>query len=414
MPTKVVIGLQWGDEGKGKVVDNLVHQWADVCVRYQGGPNAGHTIYNDQGKKFVTHALPSGVLKSSCKNIIAKGCVINPVSLHDEITLFGVKHESLSISDNAPLILPHHIVLDQLKYQQRIGTTAKGIGPAYSDYISRDNKTMRDLCHDVELVKTYVHEQLTKIFDGSEDFKSTFETYLSKNGFNVNVETDNYIQHFIQEQYFPLLDRLSRFYLNYLCDTDSLTQDYYRQELNIILEGAQGWGLDVWSKSYPNVTSSSPNIGGVLTYTGLNHKQIDEVIGIVKLYKSKVGSGDFSTEWVESSEVMDIRHALGEFGSTTGRPRRLGWLDLNEVKSACQTNGVDRIVITRMDSISDLNCLKTFYGDQLFKHDKWNQITDEVDLNQANLRAFVDYVKDKINIKNISLSYGPKRNQLKW
>ena len=158
MPTKVVIGLQWGDEGKGKVVDQLVHDWANVVVRYQGGPNAGHTIYNEEGKKFVTHALPSGVLKNECKNIIAKGCVINPISLHKEIKEFRATPEMLRISDMSPLILPHHVMIDKLKYQTKIGTTAKGIGPAYADYVSRDNKIMLELCNCLDDVKNYSYK----------------------------------------------------------------------------------------------------------------------------------------------------------------------------------------------------------------------------------------------------------------
>lgn len=416
MPTKVIIGLQWGDEGKGKVVDNLVHEWADVCVRYQGGPNAGHTIYNEQGQKFVTHALPSGVLKKSCKNIITKGCVINPATLHEEIKEFNVTKKFLAISESSPLILPHHIVLDQLKYQEKIGTTAKGIGPAYADYISRDNKTMHDLCHSLQYVKNYAYEQLKKISDVTSQsrFKSVFENFLNKNGFKTDLESSNYIENFMNNQYFPLLDELATFYTEYLSNTDSLLQSYYRDNLNIILEGAQGWGLDVWGRSYPNVTSSSPNIGGVLTYTGLNHRQIDEVIGIVKIYKSKVGSGEFKTEWEESVDVQTLRQNLGEYGATTGRPRRLGWLDLDEIKSACETNGVDTIVITRMDSAVDLPALKVLHNNSLREYQKWNQIEAENDLNQIEIQQFVSSFKVLTGINDVSLSYGKKRNQLKW
>jgi len=422
MPTKVVIGLQWGDEGKGKVVDQLVHDWANVVVRYQGGPNAGHTIYNEEGKKFVTHALPSGVLKNECKNIIAKGCVINPISLHKEIKEFRATSEMLRISDMSPLILPHHVMIDKLKYQTKIGTTAKGIGPAYADYISRDNKIMLELCNCLEDVKNHSYNQLRKIaeFDvySKDYFKSVFEKYAIENGFEVNVESENYIKDFMYNQYFPVLEELSEFYSDYIEDTDLLLQQYYNENRNIILEGAQGWGLDVWGRSYPNVTSSSPNIGGVLTYTGLNHKQIDEVIGVVKLYKSKVGSGSFRTEWVECDRTDEIRKALGEYGATTGRPRRLGWLDLDEVKSACQTNGIDSIVFTRVDSVALLDEFKFKLGNNIYEIDKWS-INDpddmqEDELIQRDIIYFVNLVKTNLGLKNIHLSYGKRRNQLKW
>ncbi len=424
MPVKVVIGLQWGDEGKGKVVDQLVHDWADVCVRYQGGANAGHTIYNEIGTKFVTHALPSGILKSSCKNIITTGCVINPITLFKEIDLFNVTYQNLYISSGCPLILPHHILLDKLKYQKKIGTTAKGIGPAYADYIARDNKTIGDLCVNLEDLRIYVYDQLQILSTSNkyskEYFDSVFQEYLKENEFEI---TD--LKTFIAS-YLDKLESLSLFYRDFVSNTSQLLQSLYWMNKKILIEGAQGWGLDVWGSSYPNVTSSSPNIGGVLTSTGLNHQQIDEVIGIVKLYKSKVGEGEHSTqehfERNVAKRIEEVRSSLGEFGATTGRPRRLGWLNLDEITEACQTNGVNRIVITRLDSINDIikkdNHFCVYSNADYQDHLAWLSMDhferDDAFLNQHALLSFIDNVKKITKVDNISVSYGPRRNQLKW
>jgi len=432
MPSKVIIGLQWGDEGKGKVVDNLVHQWADVCVRYQGGPNAGHTIYDEEGTKHVTHALPSGVLKNGCINIIAKGCVVEPVSLYKELSSYS--KTQLLISDQCPLILPHHVIWDRFKYQGKIGTTAKGIGPAYSEYIARDNKTLFDLCYKFDDVKDYVSSKLTRIsaFETGEAFEEIFNDYLKLNGFNASESVDirftpRKIENFLEKEYFPQLKKIADDIRRRLINSDQHIQDLYQQQKNIILEGAQGWGLDVWGRSYPNVTSSSPNIGGVLTATGLNHKQIDEVIGIVKLYKSKVGEGLHNTQSdfeanISYDNVDEVREILGEFGATTGRPRRLGWLNLDEVTAACKTNGVDRIVITRIDSIGEImtphSSIKVYFDSEYLGYSAWlpeNLCTDEeAFLTQPDLLFFIEDVKKITGVKEISLSYGPKRNQLKW
>ena len=432
MPTKVIIGLQWGDEGKGKVVDNIVHNWADVCVRYQGGPNAGHTIYDDQQNKFVTHALPSGVLKDNCLNIITKGCVTNPVTLQKEIDEFKTSNKNLRISSQCPLILPHHILLDKLKYQTRIGTTAKGIGPAYSEYISRDNKTLHDLCFNLDDLKEYVSSSLLVLDKIHNDtpLNNIITKFFEENSYSTDLRSLLYthnVRDFLKNEYFPQLEELSNFYKDYIDNTDSIIQQLYLDNKNIVLEGAQGWGLDVWGKSYPNVTSSTPNIGGVLTYTGLNHKQIDEVIGIVKAYKSKVGEGNFRTE-VELyddynnfaytsnviEDVAELRLSLGEYGATTGRPRRLGYLDLDEIKEACKTNGVDTIVITRLDSLCNFLKIKLYNDNQFIEYKKWENIDNEEALNQYNLKQFTSDISKFVGIKNISFSYGPKRGQIKW
>lgn len=452
MPTKVVLGLQWGDEGKGKVVDNLVHNWANVCVRYQGGPNAGHTIYNDLGKKFVTHALPSGVLKNDCLNVIAKGCVVNPISLKEEIDNLNIDINNLKISDQCPLILPHHIINDKLKYYEKIGTTSKGIGPAYSEYIARNNKTIFDLCYNFNDLKSYIFSKFVEQrFENnytSETLNNVLRAFIAENNYQtlfVDLSYDAYTFKFFNEEYFPKLEKLSLFYKNMICNTDDLLQKLYKENKNIILEGAQGWGLDIWGRSYPNVTSSCTNIGGVLTYTGLNHKQINEVIGVVKSYKSVVGTGIFNTELnIKKSDEDTLRENLNEFGSTTGRPRRLGWLDLDEVKNACLQNGVDKIVITRIDSLKYFNYIEDpylyknnnfdfkyesvkheflngFYVKKnenlnLYKQFSYNESNEDILndlLNDKNLNFFLNDIKDFLNV-DVAFSYGQKRNQLKW
>ncbi len=432
MPVKVIMGLQWGDEGKGKVVDQVVNDWADVVVRYQGGNNAGHTIYDEENNKYILHALPSGVLKDGCLNIISKGCVIEPLNLYSELNSFP--NASIKISDQCPLVLPHHIISDRLKYQNKIGTTAKGIGPAYSEYIARDNFTFFDLLFNFETVKKEISQKLYQLYNNSsfEKFELIFQDYLLINKFNIAImenslnffdKMEGFINEYIQQLEIAVNSFMQR---ELIKNTDELIQNLYSENKNIVLEGAQGWGLDVWGRSYPNVTSSSPNIGGALISTNLNHKQIDEVIGVVKIYKSKVGEGNHSTEYHLhdniSNFIDDARENLGEFGATTGRPRRLGWLNLDEVKLACQTNGIDHIILTRVDSIHELKTPRdSFYilnDNNYLAYSLWKKLNDcqnnDEFLNQKELTFFIQDIKRITNISKISLSFGPKRNQIKW
>ena len=432
MPVKVIMGLQWGDEGKGKVVDQMVNDWADVVVRYQGGNNAGHTIYDEQNNKYVLHALPSGVLKECCLNIITKGCVIEPLKLYSELRSFP--NAAVKISDQCPLVLPHHIMSDILKYQSKIGTTAKGIGPAYAEYIARDNFTTFDLTFNFEILKKEIGFRLTQLYNESsyEKFETVFQHYLLSNHFDtVNEDSSisflDKMNRFVDE-YVRQIELVNNYLLHeeMIINSDELIQNLYSQQKNIILEGAQGWGLDIWGRSYPNVTSSCPNIGGALISTNLNHKQIDEVIGVVKIYKSKVGEGNHSTEYHLhdniSAFIDDARDALGEFGATTGRPRRLGWLNMDEIKQACQTNGIDHIVITRVDSIHELktprNSFYVLHENEYLAYALWEDLKNFEDenefLNQEELSFFISDFKRITNVPKVSLSFGPKRNQIKW
>ena len=384
MPTKTVLGLQYGDEGKGKVVDQLVESWADIVVRFQGGDNAGHTIYDENGHKYILHGLPTGVLKSKVLNIIARGCVVNPINIVNEIKKLCVSHKDLKISSGCPAILPHHIEIDKAKYQKKIGTTARGIGPAYTEYFSRSGLTLKDVCFNFDKHKNSIVKQLQE----STGMKNSDDSLVST----------------IKEL------REACFYLkNFIVDNvEEMLQIAYENKKNIVLEGAQGWGLDIWSDFYPNVTCSSPSIGGAIVSTGLNHYQIDEVIGIAKAYKTRVGTGDFPTE-LFGENIDKIRINLGEYGATTSRPRRIGWIDLDELKLACQRNGVDHLIITRTDSMEEFPKVKYKLNNQIIETKKWS-LPDNIE----NLEKFINIINKATNVRNISYSYGPKRNQISW
>ena len=388
MPTKVVLGLQYGDEGKGKVVDQLVENWADVVVRFQGGDNAGHTIYDEAGEKYVLHSLPTGVLKNNVQNVIARGCVVNPINIMKEIKQLSLTPKNLMISTGCPAILPYHIEEDKAKYQTKIGTTAKGIGPAYSDYYSRNGLMLRDVCYDFDKHKDFIVKKLVE----------TSNNTLSDDDIITQIIT-------LREACFALAPYLTETIEMYL-------QDMYAQNKNIVLEGAQGWGLDIWSDFYPNVTSSSPSVGGAIISTGLSHIQIDEVIGIAKIYKTRVGSGPFPTE---VHDIDEIRQKLGEYGATTARPRRIGWLDLDELKEACQKNGVDHLLLTRTDSAEYFPKLYYKFNNETKKINSWNLNEEEnKDIHMKSLQNFIDVVKQNVEVPSISYSYGPRRNQIKW
>lgn len=385
MPTKLVLGLQYGDEGKGKVVDQLVENWADIVVRFQGGDNAGHTIYDDSGEKFVLHGLPTGVLKNNIINIIARGCVVNPINLMKEIKNLVVEPKTLKISKGCPAILPYHIEIDKVKYQGKIGTTAKGIGPAYSEYYSRSGLTLGDVCYSFDKHRDFIVKMFVENTQGSSD-EDIIDMIKSLR------EACNQLKHY-------LID-----------DVEDYIQSLYAANKNIVLEGAQGWGLDIWSDFYPNVTSSSPSVGGAITSTGLSHIQIDEVIGIAKIYKTRVGTGPFPTEVFDIDET---RIKLGEYGATTARPRRIGWIDLDELKAACQKNGVEHLLLTRTDSAEYFPTLYYKFKNETKKINSWN-LNDNSKKHMNNLNNFIKTVKDIVEVPNISYSYGPKRNQIEW
>lgn len=395
MPSKLIIGLQHGDEGKGRVVDDLCQNWAEVVVRFQGGGNAGHTVYDSEGKKHVTHILPVGILTKGVKSYIAKGCVLNPIDLAKEIKEFNVSPENLRISGLTPIIEPYHLWLDQVKYQGKIGTTAKGIGPAYSSFYARDSILFKDFVNNFR-------ESYSKIVSNIESFLNTNEEIKFDNEFYLKLLEDYVIK---TKEILESIEIVKPF----LSDNENFIQDCYKQNKNILLEGAQGFGLNVMSSEYPNVTSSMPTVGGAINSTGLNHKQIDEVIGVIKSYKTKVGKGNFPSLCDEHNEniLVDIGK---EYGATTGRKRRCGWLDLDEVKKACLENGVDHIMLTKTDVFTHIEKPKLYYKGTSHEVLKIN----EVKLEDLPFNVLVDFLKETLEVSKISFTTGPNRGEIVW
>ena len=401
MPVKLVLGLQHGDEGKGRIVDDLTQTWSDVVVRFQGGGNAGHTVYDEEGNKFVTHILPVGVLNKDKFNLIAKGCVINVVDLYNEIKSLNVEPSQLLISGLCPCIEPVHLAKDKVKYQGKLGTTGRGIGPAYSDFYARDSVLFKDIINNPE-------ESMATI----QDKFFSYQTYLAE---TYMVEKDEDI-HSLIEQNFENFNLWIKEYYDaveflkpYLLNKEDILQDLYSKNLNILLEGAQGSGLNIYSNNYPDVTSSSPSVGGALNSTGLNHTQIDEVIGVIKSYKTKVGSGDFPSQ-IFNLNAKILAEIGKEYGATTGRPRQCGWLDLDEVKKSVVENGVTHLCVTKTDVVTHIENPMYFVNNTFFKTPKINKVTIEDD----GFSALLDVIRCHTNVKNISYTTGPKRGEIVW
>lgn len=335
MPVKAVIGLQYGDEGKGKFVDILA-QSADAVVRYQGGNNAGHTIFTDN-KKFILHSVPSGIVsKKEC--IIGPGVVLNLEELDKELRELGSDAKKLiSIDFRTHLIMPYHIEMDKLKEEKdtTIGTTLRGIGPCYTDKVSRRGIRIEDLYNEkilLQKIEANLKEK-NKIF--KENNKSIFDP---------------------KEIYKKLLYLAANF-KNNIKDVTLLLNKKIKEGKEIIMEGAQGAMLDLDFGTYPFVTSSSPCIGGVSTGTGLAPSKIDTVIGVAKTYVTRVGEGPFLTRMEESDEKKIVEKGA-EYGSTTQRMRKCGYLDLPMLRYGCLVNGVKEIFLTKIDVLSAVNKIK--------------------------------------------------------
>ncbi len=342
----VVIGAQWGDEGKGKIVDVLAAGKADVVVRYQGGNNAGHTLVVG-GKKTVLHLVPSGALHPGVQCVIGAGVVVDPIGLVGELVALnaaGVMTEGrILVSDRAQMVLPTHKRLDQVREEllckRKIGTTGRGIGPAYEDVVRRSGIRCGELRNVLRFIsRVREHVMLVNQFLRSQGFEG--------------MEADAVI-----EQIIPSCEVM----LPMVTDTRRLLQDAHERGEALLFEGAQGTMLDVVHGTYPFVTSSRLGIGGVLSGTGLSHKVIGHVVCVAKAYTTRVGSGPFPTE-LECEVGEDIRKRGAEFGATTGRPRRCGWLDLAVVKYACELNGADALNLTKLDILSGMGTLKVCVG----------------------------------------------------
>lgn len=335
----VVLGTFFGDEGKGKVIDYLSTN-ADVSIRCSGGNNAGHTIIVN-GKKFAFHLIPSGILNSNTKAIIANGVVIDPKVLIEEINTLhdaGYSTNNLYISNKAHVIMPYHIVLDNLLEKNRgnnkIGTTARGIGPAYCDKYERCGIRFED----------FVTSNFREIAKRNIDNKNVI---LKAFGYDT-LDADSIIQEY--EEYARILKP-------YMKDTINIIHQSLENNENVLCEGAQATLLDIDFGTYPFVTSSNPSIGGVCTGTGVSARDIGEVYGVLKAYSSKVGAGPFLTE--QDNEIGDTIRELGhEYGTTTKRPRRCGWLDLVALKYSCRINGLSGLAINHLDTIGKLDKIK--------------------------------------------------------
>ena len=341
MATVVVIGTQWGDEGKGKVTDYLAER-AAVVARYQGGNNAGHQI-RLAGKKFDLHLLPSGILYNDKLCVLGNGMVIDPRSLLDEmreISSLGISIGRLAISDRAHLVLPYHIRLDKLEEERKgvgkIGTTRKGIGPAYMDKAARSGIRMADLL-EPEVFRARLRENLV-------EKNRLFERYYEVSGYSVEEIADEYLGY--GEALRP-----------YVADTSVVLDECLARGDDVLFEGAQATMLDLDHGTYPYVTSSNPVAGGVCVGSGVGPTKIDRVIGVAKAYMTRVGEGPFVTE-LNDSLGEHIREKGFEYGVTTGRPRRIGWFDSVVARHARRVSGLDGIAVTKIDILSGIDELK--------------------------------------------------------
>jgi adenylosuccinate synthase len=351
MPVVAVIGAQWGDEGKGHIVDLLAER-ARLVVRYGGGNNAGHTVVNERGA-FKLHVVPSGIFDSSTVNVIGSGVVIDPAVLLKELEDLqaqGISTSKLFISERAHVVMPYHIMQDQheetLRGDHKIGTTGRGIGPAYADKMARTGIRMGDLLHEETLLSRLRHilefknKLLTALYNAPP--LSLHETYL------------HYLAY-------------GRQLADYVTDTHPIIQRALEKDVPLLLEGAQGVLLDVDHGTYPYVTSSPPGAAGACQGAGIGPTSVNSVVGVFKGYITRVGEGPFPTE--VSGETADVLRQLGkpwaEVGTTTGRLRRVGWFDAVLARYAARINGIDTMVITKLDVLDTLARIKVCTGYRL-------------------------------------------------
>ncbi len=344
MTVQVVVGTQWGDEGKGKIVDVLAEN-ADMVVRFQGGDNAGHTVVVN-GEKHVLHLLPSGVLHEDSLCIIGPGVACNPFVLikeMDQLKKSGLSTDHIVISDRAQILMPYHCYQDELEEKSKankIGTTKRGIGPCYEDKYARRGiryHEFRDFEHFEKRLRENMelkNKMFTNVYDGKA------------------MDVDSMVEDFrkIYDQIKPMIK-----------ETTHMVENARKENKNILFEGAQAAMLDINYGTYPYVTSSSPTAAGVTTGAGIAPGKIQKVIGVVKAYSTRVGEGPFVTE-LEDETGKYLRTNGFEFGATTGRPRRCGWLDLLVVKHADLINGLTDIVLTKLDVLTGLDTLKVCTG----------------------------------------------------
>ena len=396
----LILGLQWGDEGKGKIVDNL-SQSVDVVCRFQGGHNAGHTIkVNDE--QTVLHLIPSGILHDNAKCLIGNGVVLALDALDEEITKLKDKginfQDRFYISSACSLILPSHISIDKVRdKKESIGTTGRGIGPAYEDKIGRRAVRFGDignkylLKEKIELLVEY-HNRLLK-------------------------ELHNHEPHDVNE-IFEYVIKYKDLYDQFCVDSQDLMYKWVKNKKSILFEGAQGTLLDIDHGTYPYVTSSSTTAGGVSTGLGIGPKFIDKIIGISKAYATRVGEGPFLTELFDENGEM-IAKKGNEFGATTGRPRRCGWLDLVALKKAIFTNSVTDLCITKLDVLDEMQeisvCIEYEKNKPVYmKFKGWLSSTEGI-TEYSNLpkeaKDYIEFIEDYIECSASIISTGPSRDQ---
>lgn len=416
MKVDVVLGIQWGDEGKGKIVDILAERYS-VIARFQGGPNAGHSLqFNDT--KTVLHTIPSGIFRENSTNIIGNGVVIDPVTFRGEcekLTQLGVPvKERIFISKKAHLILPSHKVIDlvseQSKGKEKIGSTLKGIGPVYMDKIGRNGIRVGDI-----LSPTF-SQRYEALKDKHKNFLKQFDYSLK------SVEGE--------EEWFEAVEYLRSFNI---VDTEYFLREQAEASKTILAEGAQGSLLDIDFGTYPFVTSSSTITGGACIGLGISPKEIGKVMGIFKAYCTRVGSGPFPTELNDQTGTQ-LQKAGNEFGATTGRARRTGWLDLVALKYAVMINGVDTLIMMKADVLDSFDTIKVAQayqiGDEtterypfdiemeitpIYKEFKgWKKdLTDVTDRNELpkEFIEFVEYIEQEVKVPIAIVSLGPDRKQ---
>jgi len=341
MPVEVVVGAQWGDEGKGKIVD-LLSEKADVVARYQGGANAGHTVIT-KGEKFVLHLIPSGILHPSAVCVIGNGVVIDPAALLGEIDRLTEKGVDVAgrllISHRAHLIMPYHKLLDQAKESQdekaKIGTTGRGIGPAYEDKAHRCGVRIVDLLNE-ETLREKIHANVREK-----------NAILEKIYGHRQIDESRVLREFLEFD-----DKIDP----YVTDTSRYLNQAIADGKRILCEGAQGSLLDMDFGTYPYVTSSNPTSGGACTGLGIGPTKIDRVLGVIKAYTTRVGMGPFPTEL--SQDAVNLRELGGEYGATTGRPRRCGWFDAVVANYSAQINGIEAWALTKLDVLDTLREIK--------------------------------------------------------
>lgn len=345
MANIVVLGTQWGDEGKGKIID-LIAPSFDVVARSQGGHNAGHTVYV-KGRKIVLHLIPSGIIRSDKLCILGNGVVIDPAAFLDELAeleSFGIKNDkNVAISKKAHLILPYHSLIEKISERERgphkIGTTSRGIGPAYQDKAAREGIRAGDL-----LNLSVLREKIA-------------QNVAAKNIYLVRFGEKPLDEDRVFEEFVSYAHRLKK----YIKDVSLILDECFEQGKSVLFEGAQGTLLDIDHGTYPYVTSSNSSVGGVCTGLGIGPDKIDSVIGITKAYTTRVGGGPFPTE-IPGKEGRRLMEKGNEYGATTGRPRRCGWFDAVAVAYSCRINGIKKIVLTKPDVLDFFDEIQVCVG----------------------------------------------------